>query len=122
MVQRAALYSETKGAIRAKIVVSSECVQAHGGQIMRINPNFVLRQLADTWVVLPLAAETVDFNGMITLNESGVLLWKTLEQGADVLSLVAALRGEYVVSQQQAMEHVEAFLAKLRNVGCLESE
>ena len=86
---------------------------------MRINPNFVLRQLADIWIVLPLAEKTVNFNGMITLNESGVLLWKTLEQGTDAEGLVAALRAEYVVSQEQAMDDVAEFLAKLRSVGCL---
>lgn len=86
---------------------------------MRINPNFVLRQLADTWIVLPLAKKTVNFNGMITLNESGVLLWKTLEQGTDAENLVAALRAEYVVSKEQAMDDVAEFLAKLRSVGCL---
>ena len=52
---------------------------------MKINPNFVLRQLADNWVVLSLADATVNFNGMITLNESGALLWNTLESARKVV-------------------------------------
>lgn len=87
---------------------------------MKINKNFILRQVVDMWVVLPLSAQTVDFNGMITLNESGVLLWRTLEKGADVDALVAALMSEYEVSAQQAQSDVEAFLDKLRSVACLE--
>lgn len=89
---------------------------------MRINQNFVLRQLADTWVVLPLAEHTVDFNGMITMNESGVLLWNTLEKGADMEDLVRALRSEYDVSAQQARADVEEFVRKLQSVGCLDVE
>jgi len=89
---------------------------------MKINPNFVLRQLADTWVVLSLADATVDFNGMITLNESGVLLWNVLEQGADVNALVNAILAEYSVSEHQARMDVEEFVQKLRNVGCLDAE
>ena len=89
---------------------------------MKINKNFMLRQLADTWVVLPMADKTIDFNGMITLNESGVLLWKALENGCHEEGLVAALMAEYVVTQQQAREDVAAFVKKLQSVGCLEAE
>lgn len=87
---------------------------------MRINENFVLRQLADTWVVLPLADQTIDFNGMIMLNESGVLLWNALDKGADLDALVRTLMSEYIVSEQQAREDVDAFVRKLHSVGCLE--
>lgn len=87
---------------------------------MRINENFVLRQVVDTWVVLPLADETVDFNGMITLNESGVLLWNTLEKGADIDALVDALLSEYDVPAQQARADAEEFVEKLRSVGCID--
>ena len=87
---------------------------------MKINKNFLLRQLADTWVVLPLSDTSVNFNGMITLNESGVVLWNTLEKGSDLDSLVSALRAEYIVSEEQARIDVEAFLRKLQTVGCLE--
>ena len=48
---------------------------------MKLKENYVLRPVADTWVALPLEAETLNFNGMLTLNESGVLLWKALEKG-----------------------------------------
>ena len=87
---------------------------------MKINENFVLRQLADTWVVLPLADKTIDFNGMITLNESGVLLWNALETGADTDRLVKILTSEYAVSEAQARADVEEFVQKLRSSGCLE--
>ena len=89
---------------------------------MKIKSSFVLRQLLDTWVVLPLADRTIDFNGMITLNESGVLLWNTLEKGADADALVAALTAEYDVSAQQAYGDVREFLDKLRSIGCLDED
>lgn len=87
---------------------------------MKIKENFVLRQLADTWVVLPLADKTIDFNGMITLNESGVLLWNALEKGAEVDTLVELMTSEYAVSAEQAQSDVEEFTEKLREAGCLE--
>ena len=86
---------------------------------MKIKDNFVLRQVADTWCVLPLAEETLNLNGMLTLNDSGAFLWKTLEEGVSKDELAAALMGEYEVDPQTAEADINDFLDKLRQVGCL---
>ncbi len=87
---------------------------------MKLKKDFVLRQVADTWVVLPLAEQTVNFTGMITLNESGAMLWQKLEQGKDREGLIAVLTAEYDVSEEVASADVDAFLNKLNSVGCFE--
>lgn len=87
---------------------------------MKLKENFVLRQVADTWVVLPIAEATAKFNGMLSLNETGAMLWKLLQVGADKDALVEALTKEYNVTQQTAMKDVEEFLRNLEKVGCLE--
>ena len=87
---------------------------------MKLKKNFILRQVADTWVVLPLAEATVDFSAVMTLNGSGALLWQNLEQGADREGLVAALTAEYEVTEQKAAADVDAFLEKLARIGCIE--
>lgn len=87
---------------------------------MKINENYVLRQIADTWIVLPLGETTLDFNGMMTLNETGSFLWKLLEDGCEQSDLVNGLLSEYEVTKQQAEADVEEFLNKLRNIDCLE--
>lgn len=88
---------------------------------MKLKKDYVLRQVADTWVVLPLGQETISFDGMLKLNESGALLWKALEEGADTDGLVAALKAEYIVSEAQARADAEEFLQKLAQAGCIES-
>lgn len=87
---------------------------------MKLNENFVLRQVAGTWVVLPLGSATVEFNGMLTLNETGAVLWKALENGGDRNILVDALTSEYAVEREIAMCHVDEFLEKLKEIGCIE--
>lgn len=87
---------------------------------MKIKENFALRQVADTWCVLPLAEATLNLNGMMTLNDSGVLLWQTLEQGCTREELVEALMNEYEVNQDEASADIEEFLSKLRSVDCIE--
>lgn len=87
---------------------------------MKIKKDYALRQVADTWVVLPLAAETVNFSGMLTLNQAGVMLWKVLEKGCDKGALADALMAEYEVSAAQAQADAEEFLNKLIQMGCIE--
>jgi hypothetical protein len=88
---------------------------------MKLKEDFVLRQVADTWVVLPLGAATVDFNGMLTLNETGAFLWQRLQAGADADALVSALTAEYDVTPAQAAADVDAFCRRLLEVGCAEN-
>lgn len=87
---------------------------------MKLKQNYALRSVANTWVVLPMGTETVNFNGMITLNESGAFLWRALEHGGDRESLADALMQEYIVDREEALADVDVFLQKLRTVGCIE--
>jgi len=87
---------------------------------MKIKQGFILRQVADSWVVLPVGQACVDFNGMLSLNDSGALLWKALEQGGDREALADALLAEYEVERSVALADVDEFLAKLSKAGCLE--
>lgn len=87
---------------------------------MKIKPHFVLRQVASTWAVLPLHKDVLNFDGMLTLNESGAFLWKQLEQGADRETLADAMTGEYDVSREVALADIDEFIAKLRKAGCIE--
>lgn len=86
---------------------------------MRLEKDFALREIAGTWIVLPLGAATADFNGMLTLNESGVMLWRLLEQGCNRDDLAEALVCEYNVDYQQALNDVDQFVRKLASVGCI---
>ena len=88
---------------------------------MKINENFVLREVAGSWVVIPIGEKSVDFNGMMNLNETGVLLWRALEKGAEKEELVAALTAEYDVSAEIAAKDIGQFLETLEKAGCLEA-
>lgn len=87
---------------------------------MKLNENYVLQQVAGSWVVVPLGQAALDFNGMLTLNETGVMLWKALAAGADLEAMAQALIAEYDVSVELARKDAAAFLEKLKSVGCLE--
>lgn len=87
---------------------------------MKLKNEYVLQQVADVWVVLPIGEEVLNFNSMITLNETGAFLWKKLAEGADMQALIAALTSEYDVTAQQAQADTMKFCQKLHDAGCME--
>lgn len=87
---------------------------------MKIKSSFVLRKIADVWTVLPLADDTLNFDGMITMNESGVLLWNRLAEGCSLADLVNTLTETYDVAADEAAADAASFVDKLRSCGCLE--
>ena len=86
---------------------------------MKIKDNFILRNVADTWIVVALGQEAADFSGMLKLNETGAMLWEKLAAGAQKEDLVEALCAEYTVEREIASADVDEFLSVLRNAGCL---
>ena len=87
---------------------------------MKIKEGFILQQVADSSVVVPVGEASATLNGIINLNASGVILWNLLAAGADREKLVQGLTAEYDVSHDKAMQGVDAFLNSLRKIGCLE--
>ena len=77
---------------------------------MKVKDGFMLREIAGQWVVVPLGEMVVEFNGIITLTETGALLWRKLETGAEEDDLVNALMDEYDVDEATARADVKSFL------------
>lgn len=83
---------------------------------MKIKPGFILRQLAGENVVVPVGTAGESFNGMIRLNEAGVLLWRELSEGAGKEALAEKLLETYDgVTREQALTDVGEFLESIRD-------
>lgn len=87
---------------------------------MKRNANFLLREVADSVVVVPVGQAARSFPGMMRLNESGRFLWELLSEAQTEESLVDAMVNRYDVNRTQAAADVAAFLARIRSVGALE--
>lgn len=81
---------------------------------MRIKDGFVLRTVAGSNVVVPVGDRALDFNGVITLNGTGMFLWRLLESETDEAALSAALVEEYKIDEALAQDCVAEFVGKLK--------
>lgn len=86
---------------------------------MRQNPDFILRTVADSLVLVPVGEATTRFPGMLRMNESSVFLWEQLAQEQTEETLTQALREKYEVDAETAREDVRRFLKTLTAVGAV---
>ena len=87
---------------------------------MKIKKDFVLRKVADSYVVVPVNKLTLDFNGIITLNETGAFLFERMQKGTSREDLIDALLAEYEVTPDKAAADVDIFIQKVKDADVLE--
>ena len=63
---------------------------------------------------------TLDFNGIINLNETGAFLFGLLQNGAEREELIEKMLEEYDVSADKAAADIDKFLEKVKEADVLE--
>ncbi len=87
---------------------------------MKIKKDFILRKVADSYVVVPVGKLTLDFNGIINLNETGAFLFELLQKGAEREELIEKMLEEYEVSPEKAASDIDIFIQKVKEADVLE--
>lgn len=87
---------------------------------MKIKNGFVKRNIAGSEIVVPVGKSAGEFNGMITLNESGAFFWDCLKEDTTRDEVVSKVLEVYEVTPQKAADDVDKFIAMLRENGLLE--
>lgn len=80
---------------------------------MRVASDFMLREIAGEYVIIPVGSSALKFNGLITVNDTGAFLWKLLQEETTQEALVEAMLQEYEVDSLTASQDVADFLAYL---------
>lgn len=86
---------------------------------MKVSPEFILREIADEYIVVPIGEEAKRIHGVLRLNEEGAFLWKLMEKEQTEETLFDALLNEYQVEADTAKKDISAFLEELKKIGCL---
>lgn len=89
---------------------------------MKIKEGYILRNVAGSFVVVPIGEATLEFNGMMNLNETGAFLFEKMIDGINRDDLIKALTDEYDVDDETAAEDVDAFIEKVKEQDLFEEE
>ena len=88
---------------------------------MKLKEGFVLRPLGTEYIVLGEGLAQVDFNKMVTLNETAAYLWKEVEgKEFTAETLKTLLLDRFDVSEEIAAKDAEAIAAKWIEAGIAE--
>lgn len=86
---------------------------------LKVSDQFILRTIADENLLIPLGDAAIHVKGLISLSESGVLLYNKLKDGCSRDDLIAALTTEYDVAEGEAAQDIDAFLNQMRRLNML---
>ena len=87
---------------------------------MKIKSGYIMREVSDNYFVVPTGQATVDFNGMITLNETGAFLWKQLVEEKTLDQLAENFMKEYDVDEATAKKDIMEFVEKLKDADLID--
>ena len=87
---------------------------------MHLKGEFVLRELMDRILAVPVGEAARTLNGMVLLNGVSRVIWELLEKGTTEEAIVAAITTRFEVTQAEAEQDTREFLCKLRQTGLLE--
>ena len=86
---------------------------------MKIKDGFLLRNVADKNIVVPVGAE-LNFSGMISLNDTATFMWEKLMCKTTYDALLSDILNEYSIDENTARKDLDAFLNKLSELNILE--
>ncbi len=86
---------------------------------MKVKDDYLLRNVAGSYIVVPVGEGSLDFSGVITLNEVGAFLWERLQADITEDKLVEAVLAEYDIDKATAKADTAEFIAKLKGADLL---
>ena len=89
---------------------------------MRVKSGYILREVAGNYLVVAVGEEAMDFNGLITTNETGAFLWNKLSSDISEQELVSAMLDEYDIDEGTAAADISSFISKLKEAELLINE
>jgi len=87
---------------------------------MKIRNGFVLREIADSIVVVPTGDLIEEFKGMINLNSTGKFIWELLKEDTTCEEIAQKLVEKYCIDENKAKSDAEKFIQTLRDAKIIE--
>lgn len=81
---------------------------------MDIKKEFIVREIAGEYILVPYGQTTLGFNGIITMNELGRFIWENYENAKDEDELLQKILDEYEVEKEVAKADLDEFLQTLK--------
>ncbi len=71
-------------------------------------------------MLIPRGSQTLDYNAVTVFNETGALIYKALQEPAEVHDLASLLIEKYCINETIAVSDVQEYLKKMLDAGIIE--
>lgn len=82
--------------------------------------DFKLQNIGGENLLIPLGAQVMDMNGLITLNDTAACVWEHLAEERSLDELITAVVERFDVAPETARTDVQSFIDKIILMGLLE--
>ncbi len=89
---------------------------------MRMKEGYEPVEIMNEWVLVPNVSSRIQIDGLLTLSESGVFLWKQLSNEKSKDELVSSILEEYEVDRNTAELDVKKFIEDLDSKGLIQDD
>ncbi len=84
---------------------------------MKIKTGFTLREIGVDYVLVPEGLEVIDFNKLLTLNNSAKYVWENIKDKEFSIEDVAKLlTDKYNVAEETALKDAELLIRSLKEI------
>ena len=87
---------------------------------MKIKDGFILREVAGTFVIISVGDESLDFKGVITINEVGADIWRGIEEGKTKEEIIKKILNDYNVTEDIVTDDFDDFIEQLASKNIIE--
>lgn len=87
---------------------------------MKRKNGYLLRELGNSYVIVPIAGKQLKFQDMLSLNETGAFLWEQLREEKTEEELLEAVLLDYQVDEKTARRDIREFIDQAGKAGILQ--
>ncbi len=87
---------------------------------MKLKYTFMINELGDSFVAVPMSDSLESFNGVLKLNEGGAFIIETLNNEISYEDLCAKVAEKFSITVEEAKENMEPLFEKLREENLIE--
>ena len=74
---------------------------------LKANPDYILRQIGDECILVPVGEATPFENSMLTLNETAAFMWKMFMEGSTPREVLEAAMAEYESDEEDKADIIK---------------
>ena len=84
------------------------------------SPNYILREIEEECVLVPIDEGCIISNGIISLNETSAFLWKCFETPKTIAEVIAEAKAEYEDPNNELEFHINGYVQQYVGLGLMQ--